>query len=125
MGFKLLKDIENQAVSLDLLKKSQTKTVDHLFNHSKNTMKKRLTERLDTNKQILKNYDDAISELKKFEVHSVLRKDGKQTLMDFYYDEAAMNRWRDSCKRTEESLRNRIDKFDKEISTAKLKYQTV
>jgi hypothetical protein len=55
-------------------------------------------------------------------VHSVLRKDGKQTLMDFYYDEAAMNRWRDSCKRTEESLKNRIDKFDKEISAAKIKW---
>jgi hypothetical protein len=54
-------------------------------------------------------------------VHSVLRKDGKQTLMDFYYDEAAMNRWRDSCKRTEESLKNRIDKFDKEITAAKMK----
>ncbi len=69
----------------------------------------------------MKTYDEAILELKKFEVHSVLRKDGKQTLMDFYYDEAAMNRWRDSCKRTEESLKNRIDKFDKEISAAKMK----
>ena len=71
--------------------------------------------------EVRKTYDDAILELKKFEVHSVLRKDGKQTLMDFYYDEAAMNRWRDSCKRTEESLKNRIDKFDKEISAAKIK----
>ncbi len=43
--------------------------------------------------------------------------------MDFYYDEAAMNRWRDSCKRTEDSLKNKIDKFDKEISAAKLKQQ--
>ncbi len=41
--------------------------------------------------------------------------------MDFYYDEAAMNRWRDSCKRTEDSLKNKIDKFDKEILAAKLK----
>ncbi len=40
-------------------------------------MKRKLSERLELNKQILKNYDEAIMELKKFEVHSVLRKDGK------------------------------------------------
>ena len=50
MGFKLLKDIENQSVSLDLLKKTQSKTVESLFNHSKNSIKKRLSERLETNK---------------------------------------------------------------------------
>jgi|LauGreDrversion4_2_1035121.scaffolds.fasta_scaffold30249_2 hypothetical protein len=44
--------------------------------------------------------------------------------MDFYYDEAAMNRWRDSCKRTEDSLKNRVDKFDKEISASKAKLQS-
>jgi hypothetical protein len=95
--------------------------VDTLYSHSKNIMKRKLSERLELNKQILKNYDEAIMELKRFEVHSVLRKDGKQTLMDFYYDEAAMNRWRDSCKRTEESLKNRVDKFEKEITAAKMK----
>ena len=50
MGFKLLKDIENQALSLDLLKKSQTKTVDSLYTHSKNILKRKLSERLDLNK---------------------------------------------------------------------------
>lgn len=59
--------------------------------------------------------------MKKFEVHAVLKKDGKQTLMDFYYDEAAMNRWRDSCKRTEDALKTRVDKFDKEITNARAK----
>jgi hypothetical protein len=95
--------------------------VDTLYSHSKNIMKRKLSERLELNKQILKNYDEAIMELKRFEVHSVLRKDGKQTLMDFYYDEAAMNRWRDSCKRTEESLKNRVEKFEKEITAVKMK----
>jgi len=41
--------------------------------------------------------------------------------MDFYYDEAQMNKWRDSCKRTEESLKNKVDKFDKDIVTFKHK----
>jgi hypothetical protein len=29
-----------------------------------------------------------------------LKKDGKTTLMDFYYDETQMNKWRDSCIRS-------------------------
>jgi hypothetical protein len=31
---------------------------------------------------------DGLNDLKKYEVHPGLRKDGKQVLMDFYYDEA-------------------------------------
>ena len=59
--------------------------------------------------------------LKKIEVHQILKKDGKQTLMDFYYDETQMNKWRDSCKRTEESLKGKVDKFDKDIAAFKTK----
>ena len=70
---------------------------------------------------ILKNYNEGISDLKKYDVHPVLRKDGKQTLMDFYYDEAQMNKWRDSCIRGQESLKNKVERFEKEIQSVKAK----
>ncbi len=41
--------------------------------------------------------------------------------MDFYYDEAQMNKWRDSCIKGQESLRNKVDRFDKESASAKTK----
>jgi len=34
----------------------------------------------------------------------MIRREGKNTLMDFYYEEAQMNKWRDSCVRGQESL---------------------
>lgn len=33
-------------------------------------------------------YQEGINELKRYEVHPVLKKEGKIYLMDFYYDEA-------------------------------------
>ncbi len=44
--------------------------------------------------------------------------------MDFYYDEAQMNKWRDSCLRSQDNLRYKVEKFDKEISTIKQKYSS-
>jgi hypothetical protein len=51
-----------------------------------------------------------------------LKKEGKNVLMDFYYDEAQMNKWRDSCIRGQEGMRIKVEKFDKEVTSLKQKY---
>jgi len=84
-------------------------------------MRKKLADQVETNRQTLKQYEESIYALKRIEVHQILKKEGKATLMDFYYDEAQMNKWRDSCKRTEESLKIKVDKFDKDIVAFKHK----
>jgi hypothetical protein len=53
----------------------------------------------DKNKTILSLYVDAISQLKVYELHSSLKKEGKTMLIHAYYDEPSMNKWRDSCTR--------------------------
>jgi hypothetical protein len=52
-------------------------------------------------------------------VHPALKKDGKNYLMDYYYDESQMNKWRDSCLRGQESLRFKVEKFEKDITIIK------
>ncbi len=52
----------------------------------------------------------------------MLRRDGKAVLMDFYYDEAQMNKWRDSCVRGQESLRQKVERFENAISLVRQKY---
>jgi len=59
--------------------------------------KKRFTEQWEANQLILKAYVEGINDLKRYEVHPSVKREGKQVLMDFYYDEAQMNKWRDSC----------------------------
>jgi archaellum component FlaC len=44
--------------------------------------------------------------------------------MDFYYDESQMNKWRDSCVRGQESLKNKVERFEKEIAGMRSKYGT-
>ena len=73
----------------------------------------------------MKAYEDGLGELKRYEVHPGLRRDGKNNLMDFYYDEAQMNKWRDSCLRSQENLRSKVEKFDREVTSAKQKYGTM
>jgi len=88
LGFKILKEVENQTTSSECLKKSISKTVDQLYNTFRSVHKKRFAEQYDINMGILKHYNEGINDLKKYEVHPMLKKDGKQCLMDFYYDEA-------------------------------------
>jgi hypothetical protein len=77
---------------------------------------------MEANRQTSKAYEDGLAELKRYEVHPALKKDGKNYLMDFYYDEAQMNKWKDSCLRSQESLRSKMDKFEKEVTNAKQRY---
>ncbi len=41
--------------------------------------------------------------------------------MDYYYDEAQMHKWRDSCVRTQDSLKMKIEKFNKDCQTIRVK----
>jgi hypothetical protein len=84
---------------------------------TKNTLRKKFAEQYDGNKEILKLYVDGIADLKKYELHPVLRKEGKTHLIDIYYDEAQMNKWKDSCIRSNESLKTKFDKADKDFQT--------
>lgn len=68
------------------------------------------------NLDILKVYKDSLDDLKKYELHPVLVKDGKKYLSDIYYDETAMNKWRDTCARSNESLKAKFEKVDKDFS---------
>lgn len=43
-------------------------------------------------------------------------KDGKKYLSDIYYDETAMNKWRDTCARGNERLKEKFEKVDKDFS---------
>lgn len=42
--------------------------------------------------------------------------------MDFYYDEQQMNKWRDSCIRTQDSFKMKVEKFDKDFAQIRAKY---
>lgn len=107
------------------MRKSVYRTVDTIFNIFKHSTKKRFTEQFEANRATMKAYEDGLGELKRYEVHPGLRRDGKNNLMDFYYDEAQMNKWRDSCLRSQESLRSKVEKFDREVTSAKQKYGTM
>ena len=87
-GFKILKEVDCQNQSADLLRRSVYKTVDSVFNVFRASTKKKFQEQFEINQLTLKQYHEGINELKKYEVHPALKKDGKQVLMDFYYDEA-------------------------------------
>ena len=85
--FKILKELEDQSTAMDYLKKSQTKTFDTIYNIKKQLCKK-FNDQVEANQGILKSYVEGINELKKYELHSALKKDGKSHLIDIYYDEA-------------------------------------
>jgi hypothetical protein len=52
-------------------------------------------------------------------------KDGKKVLADIYYDETAMNKWRDTCQRGNESLKIKFEKVDKDFTLAREKILSV
>ena len=64
-------------------------------------------------------YRDALEDLKKYELHPVLVKENKKYLSDIYYDETAMNKWRDTCAKSNEGLKTKMDKIDKDFKAAK------
>jgi len=45
----------------------------------------------------------------------MLRKEGKNHLIDIYYDEQQMNKWRDSCIRANDNAKAKFDKVDKDF----------
>ena len=94
----MLKEIDDQIVALEHFKIAPTKTSEFL-NSSKMMIRKKMTSVLTENEEVIKNYAQSIENLKRIEIHSLLKKEGKSTLMDIYYDEAQMNKWRDSCFR--------------------------
>lgn len=61
--------------------------------------------------------------MKKYELHNVLRKEGKNHLIDIYYDEQQMNKWKDSCVRSNESLKAKFEKVDKDFSLIRQRIQ--
>ncbi|CDW86141.1 UNKNOWN [Stylonychia lemnae] len=119
-GFKFLKDIEYQSQSFDLVKKNICKTFDHMYNQ-KNIIRTQFGERYEQNKEILKLYEEGLSDLKKYELHPALRKDGKKMLIDVYFEEAQMNKWRDNCIRSNQSVRQKFEKLDKDFQQARQK----
>ena len=64
-------------------------------------------------------YSEGISTLKKYELHQAFKKSGKNYLMDIYYEESQMNKWRDSCLRGQENLKVKFDKYEKECPQAR------
>lgn len=53
-------------------------------------------------------------------MHPVLRKEGKKHLIDVYYEESQMNKWRDNCIRTNESALSKYERADKEYHSFKV-----
>ena len=80
--------------------------------HQKHALKASFSKTYAVNVEILRNYKDALDDIKKYELHPVLRTDNKKYLADIYYDEASMNKWRDQCQKSNESLKSRIEKID-------------
>jgi hypothetical protein len=87
MGFKIVKEAEEQTNSFQLMKKSITRTFDFLYTNRKN-IDKRFRDLSDSNDQILTSYYEGLQNLKKYELHSVFKKEGKNNLIDIYYDES-------------------------------------
>ena len=48
-------------------------------------------------------------------------KEGKKYLKDIYYDETQMNKWRDTCVTSNDSLKAKLDKLDKDFQVARAK----
>lgn len=114
--------MDQQSTSFDYLRKSIQKSFDYVYG-SKNSIKQKFNEMSQANKQILVQYVEGISELKQYELHPTLKKDGKKMLIDVYYDEKSMNKWRDSCVKNQEGLKLKMDKFEQELLQVRLKVQ--
>jgi len=59
--------------------------------------------------------------LKKHELHPIFKREGKNFLCDIYYDESQMNKWRDSCVRTQDSVKVKLEKLHREIHQQRIK----
>lgn len=109
----MLKEVDDQVTALDQLKKSQGKTFDYYYSTKKHIVKQ-FSEVYEANLQVLKMYTEGINQLKKYELHPALKKENKNYLIDIYYDEAQMNKWRDSCVRSQDLTKAKVEKLDKE-----------
>lgn len=119
-GFKILKEADSQAIASDLMKKSANRTFDNMLTQKSN-LRKRGGELFEANKEIMRSYSDGVQELKKYELHPALRKENKQCLIDIYYDEQQMNKWRDSCIRGNDSLKVKFEKLEKDFTQLRSK----
>ena len=64
------------------------------------------------NGETIRKYSEGISKIKKIDLHEAFRKDGKTKLMDVYHDELQMNKWRDSCIRQRQNLKDKVLSFE-------------
>ena len=55
--------------------------------------------------------------MKKIELHHAFKKENRNYLSDIYYDESQMNKWRDSCVRTQDCCRSKLEKLHREMHT--------
>jgi len=94
----MLKEVEEQGSSIDFLKNTSAKTFERIYSSKKSIVKK-FKELYENNQVTLKQYTEGLADLKKYELHQALKKENKQVLMDIYYNESQMNKWRDSCLR--------------------------
>jgi hypothetical protein len=121
-GFSLLAEVEEQTRAHAGLQKTIQRTYDQLY-AAKNTLRQKGLDTYAQNRQILVQYVEGLEELKKYELHPALQREGKRHLIDVYYDEAQMNKWRDSCVRSNESLKAKLEKIDRSYSTMRVPVQ--
>ena len=67
---------------------------------------------VDQSPEILKNYSEGIGQLKKLRLHPVLVKDGKDHLIDIYYNEESMNNFKNSCVHQLDKLKPKMQSLD-------------
>lgn len=83
------------------LAESGPKTALHI-NDLKSSLSKRYTELLQKKDEILSQYREGISSLKRIELHKSLCKDAsglqKEHLIDIYYNEKSMDQFKNSCQ---------------------------
>ena len=81
----------------------------------------KFSEILENNKETLRCYEEGVSELKRYELHSALKKENKKYLIDIYYDVNQMNKWRDSCARSQDHMKSKFERLEKDYNNAKQK----
>lgn len=115
---RFVKESENQQQSVDTLVKFAS-----LFYNPCKLKKSELTKKFNVqeekNNLTLKKFDDSIEKLKKIELHEALKTDKHKVLLDIYYNQESMCKWKNTCIEFQKNVKGKIEKQVAIIKTIK------
>lgn len=106
----------------ELVKNSLHTTFEEVYRQSK-AMVEQHQKSYEKNGEILSKYADGIAKIKTIELHDAFKKEGKNTLMDIYHDEQQMDKWRNSCTKGRQALKEKVLHFEGQVREMRPKMQ--